>query len=299
MVLLDNNPALAKPDARAYLASTELLESLEMGMQEMLVKCVADPDGKRDPINFLASWLMRHNPRHDPAMAALVAEAKAAAREAAAKAKAEAEAAEAAAKAATRSFTAANGEEIELEPDEEVKGCLRCHKAFITLSGKTICIKCRDELDIDTDAGEELKECLQCRNAFITTSGKSHCLKCRKLAGEVDEPAEDEAADEGADAPASQKKILISAGDAKVELEEGEQLAQCQRCSKSFITLSGKTLCVGCREEFMQLVATIDREAGEELKACTDCKKLFVTTSGKDHCLACRGKNGTAEQPQE
>jgi hypothetical protein len=75
MVLLD------EPGPREYLQSTDLLPSLEAGIEEMLKACSVE--GK-DPINFLAAWLMRHNPRHDPASAQRVADMRAAAAEAAA-----------------------------------------------------------------------------------------------------------------------------------------------------------------------------------------------------------------------
>ncbi|KAL1504382.1 hypothetical protein AB1Y20_010788 [Prymnesium parvum] len=54
-----------------YLEETQLLVSLECGLEEMLRACTnATGRGRRkDPINFLAAWLMRHNPRHDALMA--------------------------------------------------------------------------------------------------------------------------------------------------------------------------------------------------------------------------------------
>ena len=50
-----------------YLSDTNLLAMLEMGLQSVLLDLKNDK--KRDvsdesPINYLATWLMRHNPRH-------------------------------------------------------------------------------------------------------------------------------------------------------------------------------------------------------------------------------------------
>lgn len=62
---------LNEPSSRAYLESTDLLPSLEVGIEEMLKTCMA-ADNTQDPINFLAAFLMRHNPRHNPDFAEVI-----------------------------------------------------------------------------------------------------------------------------------------------------------------------------------------------------------------------------------
>lgn len=83
MVVLCEAAAEAKAEWREYLQQTRLLPSLECGLEEMLRACAdASRVGKRrDPINFLASWLMRHNPRHNPRMAERLEEMAATAEE--------------------------------------------------------------------------------------------------------------------------------------------------------------------------------------------------------------------------
>lgn len=55
---------------KKYLDENKVLLSLECGLDEMLRACAdsASIGRGRDPINFLAAWLMRHNPRHNPAL---------------------------------------------------------------------------------------------------------------------------------------------------------------------------------------------------------------------------------------
>ena len=64
--------------ARQYLEQTDVLPSLEAGLEEALRAC-SSTDSTQDPINFLASWLMRHNPRFDEAFARRIVERRAAA----------------------------------------------------------------------------------------------------------------------------------------------------------------------------------------------------------------------------
>ena len=111
--------------------------------------------------------------------------------------------------------------------------------------------------------------------------------------------------------------MLRSPSGMTIELEEGEELRCCTRCSKSFTTFSGSDYCVACRTEFMHYVLVrepcvapsalpyaaqptnnrpqhavaqneVHADEGEELKQCEKCRKGFVTLSGKTLCLSCR-----------
>ena len=102
---------LNEPASRQYLRNeTDVMVSVEAGLEEMLKAC-ASSDSKKDPINFLAAWLMRHNPRHNPAMR----ERLAAMREAAAAQEAAEEA------AAAQAMAAAAALDAEGEPNARVK----------------------------------------------------------------------------------------------------------------------------------------------------------------------------------
>jgi len=66
MVLLNAPPGTSK----AYLDESNVLPSLEIGLEEMLKSCV---ESGRDPINYLAEFLMRNNPNRNPKAAERIA----------------------------------------------------------------------------------------------------------------------------------------------------------------------------------------------------------------------------------
>ena len=61
--------------SREYMAATLLLPALELAIDEMLRVCVGEVEAgqKPDPINFLATHLLRNNPHHDATAAARLA----------------------------------------------------------------------------------------------------------------------------------------------------------------------------------------------------------------------------------
>jgi len=84
MVLLSSSDPTSEPGpARSYLEDTDVLPSLEVGIEAMLRACTeaAETGAKVDPINFLATYLVRNNPRHNADAAATIQKLKAAAAE--------------------------------------------------------------------------------------------------------------------------------------------------------------------------------------------------------------------------
>ena len=82
MVLLSSSDPTSEPGpARSYLEDTDVLPSLEVGIEAMLRACTeaAETGAKVDPINFLATYLVRNNPRHNADAAATIQKLKAAA----------------------------------------------------------------------------------------------------------------------------------------------------------------------------------------------------------------------------
>ena len=82
MVLLTTSDPTSEPGpARSYLEDTDVLPSLEVGIEAMLRACTeaAETGAKVDPINFLATYLVRNNPRHNADAAATIQKLKAAA----------------------------------------------------------------------------------------------------------------------------------------------------------------------------------------------------------------------------
>ena len=107
---------LLNDDARAYLDKTDLLPTLEAGIEAIL----RDSDDTRDPVGALATWLMRNNPRHNAAFAAQIQQR----RTEAAEAKAAAEAAVTAPVAAEAATSAAPAAPTADEPKPAPTTCL-------------------------------------------------------------------------------------------------------------------------------------------------------------------------------
>ena len=143
---------MEEEQVRTYLDRTNLLPSLETGIEEMLKACSkpSDDGSKVDPINFLASWLLSHNPRHDPEAAAKLLEQRTAAEERAAAEHAELVAAEASREAAeANDAAAAAAEEAELAAEEAARAAAAeaasagTHLQLSLESGGSITLKCK------------------------------------------------------------------------------------------------------------------------------------------------------------
>ena len=57
-----SNPVIS--ENTGYLADTNLLALLEMGLEATLKEFRVNDEAEQSPCGFLASWLMRHNPKH-------------------------------------------------------------------------------------------------------------------------------------------------------------------------------------------------------------------------------------------
>ena len=69
--------APTEESAREYLERTLLMPSLECGIDSILresAAAAASGQQTEQPLNMLATWLMRHNPRHNPAAASQIQE---------------------------------------------------------------------------------------------------------------------------------------------------------------------------------------------------------------------------------
>ena len=202
---IDTVVAMAVPgsgkEESAYVA-TSITPTLTPALVAL---CRARP---ADPVEWLGRYLMEHKPAAPVNPVPAVEESQVAADGAAAQ-------------PISTLIDPETGEPYVLEEGEEIKHCMRCSRVYVTLSGKTLCMTCRKQVQeqagITLEEDEELRGCERCHKAFITTSGKKLCVSCRDQLGyDVDE-------------------------------EAGEELRGCERCQKAFITTSGKTLCLACR----------------------------------------------------
>ena len=66
------------PTVKDFLETNDLLPTLQAGVEAMLKQYTAEgADDKQHPINFLAEYLKRHNPRHNADFAAQIQQMRA------------------------------------------------------------------------------------------------------------------------------------------------------------------------------------------------------------------------------
>jgi hypothetical protein len=109
--------------------------------------------------------------------------------------------------------------------EQRVK-CKKCHVGFITVSGKALCLDCRDGKQKKASKEKRLI-CMNCSKQYISASGKSTlCLDCR---------------------PNSKSKL--SSSSASEVAKPKPQREKCRDCRQMAVLKSSPPFCVDCRIE--------------------------------------------------
>mmetsp|Transcript_20834 Transcript_20834/g.48677 ORF Transcript_20834/g.48677 Transcript_20834/m.48677 type:complete len:366 (+) Transcript_20834:27-1124(+) len=185
-----------------------------------------------------------------------------------------------------------NPSKIVIPPGASALRCHACRQPFLTLSGKTLCLDCRPSPSPGPRPSAN-QACRQCQTRFFSVSGKDVCLSCRKsstsaiswsprLFDAASEPTEfwEQAVKQipESDTPARPQSAPNTAN--------GN--ATCRVCLARFFSVSGKDVCLVCREPSNQKLSPKPQCQPLANSTCQYCGCLHFSVSLKPLCLVCR-----------